>query len=57
MEREREGERGREREIERERERHCLFCKFVYYSNDFFFLQLVATLLQFVVGYHQTNYC
>ena len=29
-----EGQGGRERE--RERERDCLFCKFVYYSNDFF---------------------
>ena len=34
MEREREG--GREGERERERERDCLFCKFVYYSHDFF---------------------
>ena len=52
MEREWEGERGRERK----RERDCLFCKFVYYySNVVFFLQLVATLLLFVAGYHQTN--
>ena len=35
--REGEMERGRERERERERERDCLFCKFVYYSHDFFF--------------------
>ena len=32
----REGEGERQGEMERERERDCLFCKFVYYSNDFF---------------------
>ena len=52
-----ERERGREREGGRERERETVYFANLYIIVMIFFLQLVAILLLFVAGYHQTNYC
>ena len=42
---------------EGERERETVYFANLYIIIIIFFLQLVATLLLFVAGYHQTNYC